>query len=217
MDQIRPGNKSYRSAPSYRIALFAMLSLVLTACNTAAVAQAPTDPTPTETSVPVVTPLAPSTRTIAQRNATKAALLEAPKHALETRVASGTPFRPRPIILPTSKPVRTPVLGINTDCAQADHRFNFSGCWSGLVDGEYFFVNTITLKADPEQAQLRVYTMTFDLHRMGVEHYYSTPSKLGEIFPTDVTWPLITVTTKSGSPQATFVFDISTRQWVSRP
>jgi hypothetical protein len=218
MKQRGPEAMFYCLFSRYCILRFAILCLLLTACNGSTRGQSATEvPSVLPMNVPTVLATPPPTPTLTgpQWNATQSAGLNARRYALQTKVASGIPFRPTPIVVPTIGPVLTPATGINGDCAQGNSLYYYYGCWAGFVNGEYIFVNSITLIEDPEQAQLRVYTMTADLLTYGVKNFYSTPSRVGGVYPTEATWPLITLATRDRDPQVTFVFDISTRQWVS--
>src|SRR3954471_19555184 len=85
-----------------------------------------TQPAETQIAVETATPTGP------EMDATKAAYMDWPIHEWETEVAQGTHVAPSPIVVPTSGPVMTPVLGIHTDCVQGDSLYKFGGCWSGL-------------------------------------------------------------------------------------
>lgn len=167
------------------------------------------------------TPSPTSTFTRPQLDATKVTSLNeerATAVAATTSFAQGTPYPPStPIIISTSGPMRTPILGITGNCADANPTFDFGNCWSGLIDNDYLFVDTGAFKTDPSQGVIKVYTRTLDLQGFGPRQWFSTPSRVGSVSVTDVTWPHMTLIANEAEPSVTFVFDLSTRQWVSPP
>ena len=165
----------------------------------------------TSTNTPVGTP----TLSRPELDATKIAALDAPEYELQTRIASGTPFVFTPIPVPSQQPVRTPVLGISGNCAQGNHQFDYGGCWAGLVNNEYIFVDTGALMSDPTQGVVRVFTSTMALATFSAKQDYPTPSRAGRVHPVQVVWPVMTLTTLDVTPPVIFTFDISTRQWIS--
>ena len=169
---------------------------------------------------PTQTPLAVSTLTEADVDATKNAYplrSQQTSIAIATSWAQGTRFPVTPIPLATDSPVRTPRPGINGDCAQGNRTYAYGGCWNGVVNGERMFVKAVVLLADRSQGMLRVMTSTMDLKDFGPESRYVTPERVGLIRPIDVTWPLMTVLVKDSNPQRTFVFNLETREWVTSP
>jgi hypothetical protein len=163
------------------------------------------------------TPAATPTLSAAEWDATKIAYLEAPQHELETQVASGTPFAPTLIPVPTAPPVWTPTLGISGECAQGNHQFDYGGCWAGIINNEYLFVDTGALFDDPAHGVVRVFTTTMDLNTLGSMYDYRTPSTSGVLHPVQVSWPVMTLEVIDSTPPVRFGFDLLTRQWVSPP
>ena len=198
-----------------RVAIILLLaSLLFTACSQPGsrqlVAQV-ASPMPTTTYLFTPSP----TLTGPELDATKITYIQKPIFERQTRVAAGITPIATFVVVPTSEPVPTPFLGISGECAQANRVFNYGGCWAGVVNGQYLFVGAGTRRSDADQGVLRVYTRTADLQTYGPVQWYSTPSKLGSIVPTQVVWPLLTLITESGTPPTTFIFDLATRQWVN--
>lgn len=104
----------------------------------------------------------------------------------------------------------TPVLGIHQECAYANAVFDYAGCWTGVIDDVYVFVEIGALWSDPEQGALRVYTSTLDLQEQGAESVYRSPMKAGKLQLADVRAPRVLVQTNDGAQQ---VFNLATRQW----
>ncbi len=175
----------------------------------------------TEVALTPTAPLATRTLTGPERDATKEVHLRGPEEDIQTRAAHatafalGTPYPPTtPFTLPTPPTPIPPTLGINGNCAQGNHRFEYGrpGCWAGLIDGEYVFVTAGARKSDLSQGLIWVYTSTLDLQTYGPDELYSTPIRGGVVTPEHVSWPLLTLVAEDNSRS---VFNLSTRQWVS--
>jgi hypothetical protein len=169
-------------------------------------------PVTTPAGTPALLPRDRSATRIARFNNEQATVL-----AQATNFALGTPYPgdnppPRP-----TRPATTPVPGINTDCVNANKEFSYVNCWNALIGDQYVFADTGVLKSDPLQAVLHVYTATLDLRDKTAKESYPTSIRVGKISISSVNWPLMTLTTLQASPPTTFVFDLSTRQWVSPP
>jgi hypothetical protein len=124
----------------------------------------------------------------------------------------------RPVVTPLPIATRvhqTPVTGIHSDCVQGDSVFNWSGCWTGIGDGEYVYAVTVARKSDRLQGMLRVYTTTLDVIDPTNVGWYNVPLRVGNVRPIDAEWPLLTLRTVDHTPVMTFTFDLSTRQWVN--
>jgi hypothetical protein len=135
--------------------------------------------------------------------------------AHETSFALGTPYPTSPPMTPRpTRPAITPVPGIDLDCASASREFDFGNCWNEVVGGQYVFAQAGALKPDRSQGALRVYTLTLDLRSAPSMEVYTTPSEVGKVNITSVTWPLMTLTAEDANPPVTFVFDLEARQWV---
>jgi len=169
----------------------------------------------TSTQTPATTPATTRTLSPPEFDATKIASIDAPHHEWETRVASGTPFVVTPIPMPSEPVLATPELGITGNCAYGNHQFAFGGCWAGIVDGEYLFVETGAFKDDATQGAIRMYTSTMDLLIPGPDQVYYTPSRMGRVHPVQVVWPIMSLITLDHDPPVTFAFNLSTRQWVT--
>src|SRR5262249_30750580 len=146
------------------------------------------------------------------------ATVEAPQHELETRIAEGTePPVPSHIPIPTVTPgtVWTPTLGISGECAEGNHQFNYGGCWAGIINNQYLFVDTGALIADPSQGMLRIYTAIMDLLMFSDMEAFSTPSRAGRVHPTQFVWPIMPLVTLDNNPPVYFAFALTPRQWVS--
>lgn len=163
-----------------------------------------------QTEFPTTTPTPTLSRQDA--SATKEARNQAERAAAATRIASGTPFESTPLPLPTERPVLTPVLGINGDCAQADSKFDHQGCWTGLTNTEYVFVSPGAFWNDLPQGILRVYTSTLDLRTYGQRQAYQTPLRAGPIQVVGATGYQLTLLAEDGT---LFYFDVLTRHWVT--
>jgi hypothetical protein len=167
-------------------------------------------PTSTQTTMPTPTLTGP------ELDATKAVILNAQEHAIETSVASGTPFAPStPIITSTPWPRRTPVLGISAACAQGNSEFNFAGCWNGVVGEQYVFVQAGAPLNDLSQGTIIVYTSTFDLQTFSARQSYTTPAQVGTVRIAQVIWPRMVLITVEDNPTTVtkFVFNLLTRTW----
>jgi hypothetical protein len=164
---------------------------------------------------------ATATLTGPELDATKAVILRGPVEDQQTRVAQatafaqGTPYPYTPWARPTQPTSIPPALGIHGNCAQGNKRFDYGGCWTGVVNGEYMFVVTGAGVADWQQGVVIVYTRTLDLRTEGPLQRYSTPLRRGVVRPIQVTWPLMTLLAKEDN--STQVFDLATRQWISPP
>jgi hypothetical protein len=107
-------------------------------------------------------------------------------------------------------------LGITGECAQGNHQFDYGGCWAGIINGEYLFVNTGTFMADPSRrGAVRVFTATLDMIDPGPTQVYYTQAGAGRLHPTQVVWPIMTLVTLDNDPPVYFVFDLATRQWLN--
>jgi hypothetical protein len=170
--------------------------------------------------VSTVVPMVTSTLSGPELDATKMAGLatwEAPQHEMETSVAQGTP-PPIPTIIPIPTqhpPLWRPTLGISGDCATTNNLFDYGGCWVGIVNNEYVFVDTGAVAADPSKGAIRVYTATMDLLTFGTKEMYYAPSPAGRLHPTQVVWPVVPLVILDSNPPVYFAFDLDTRQWVS--
>jgi hypothetical protein len=184
-------------------------SVVLTAAPTWTLGPPPVSPS--------ATPAAPVTPTGPELDATKNAVYEVEQHQRETAVALAPPDAGTVVAIPTPEPVLTPILGFSGDCAQGNHEFYHEGCWAGVVDNEYLFVQTGALMADPDYGVVRVYTATLNLVILGADQDYRTPSQAGRLRPVQLNWPVMTLVVLGSNPPAYFGFDLSSRQWVTAP
>lgn len=134
--------------------------------------------------------------------------------AIRTEVAlTGVPtWTPGP---PPTGPTATPELGLATDCVSKNsYEPQFVTCWAGIYNGR--IVNVWSghegRGGDKAQGVVLVYTRgTRDTQ------LFQTADKVGAVQITSIDGTLFTLTTVNHQPTITYVFDISTRQWVSPP
>jgi hypothetical protein len=164
---------------------------------------------------PTPTPVTTATLTRPDMDATKIARYEQQRQeweAMATRIANGTPFVYTPIAIPTTPPRPTRVLGLSTWCIDPDRYYTYWSCWVGRYNNEYLFVSSGSIKRDPIQGMMRVYTTTLDELTWGPEQTYLTPVKAGLVHITDAVGQRLTLRTDTGT---FFYFDLATRQWVN--
>jgi hypothetical protein len=207
MTNYKKNASGWRPTKLAAIIILALCAGMLVACGTTPDTSVPQQPMQTARPTQMLTGL--------EFDATKEAFLEEPEHELQTMVASGITPIATFIVVPTNGPISTPVLGISGVYAQASKEYNVGGSWAGLINNEYILIDVLTRRSDPTQGLLRVYTRTLDLQDHGPIQWYSTPSRVGQVQPRQVVWPLMTLVTEDNNPSVTFVFDIATRQWVS--
>jgi len=213
-----PQRYRHRYALVSMIVLSMLVQLLLSGCSRPqqGVVQASTPIMSTQT-----LPAPTQTLTGPEWDATKAAILRGPVEDQQTMVAratgfaQGTPYPYTPWARPATRTAIPPALGINGNCAQGNKRFDYGGCWTGVVNGEYMFVITGASVTDLQQGVVIVYTRTLDLRTEGPLQRYNTPLRRGVVRPIQVTWPLMTLVAKEDN--STQVFDLATRQWVSPP
>ncbi len=200
------------------LGLSALFSIVAYGCGYSDVSQG-LNQTPGQATPTPISQMTP-TLTGPELDGTKlsgSATVDAPRHAMETQVAEGTPG-PAPALIPLSPRVTSvwrPTLGITGECAQGNHQFNYGGCWAGIVNGEYLFVETGAFWDDPLHVAVRVYTSTLDLYEPGAKQVYVIPSAGGRLHPTQMDWPVLTMVTLDADHPAYFAFNLVTREWVS--
>lgn len=152
------------------------------------------------------------------RNATHA--------ARDTRVAQ------RPIewmtaialISPTPLPTRgspepTPTFPLGmVNCASGDIREPLIlGCWRGMVNGQIISVaggRESSVYGDPSQGLILVFHGPLFDTSDPTTQIYRTPQRVGEVPLVAMNGMQAILTTTEHQPPVTFVFDISTRQWV---
>ncbi len=172
-------------------------------------------PTPTYPPMQSPTPVATVTLTRPDMDATKVARYDQQREewaAMATRIANGTPFVYTPIPIPTTPPRPPPVLGLYAGCIDPDPYYTYRSCWVGLQNNEYLFVSAGSIKTDPIQGMVRVYTTTLDQQTWGPEQTYFTPAKAGLVRITGAVDQRLTLRTDSGT---LFYFDLVTRQWAT--
>jgi hypothetical protein len=155
-----------------------------------------------------------ATPSLQDQSATKVAELEAEHSAAETRIAGNIGVTVTPFVIATAVPMSTPILGLSGTCADGNPYFMFTDCWAGKVGEEYLFVSSGAPHADRLQGAIVIYTTTLDQIIRGPRQYYPTMTKVGAIRISDVSWPLMRLSTES-SPPSTFTFNLAIRQWVS--
>lgn len=164
----------------------------------------------------VSTPVSSSTsKTGLDADATKIAEIE--QRAQEQEIAASTSQAQvgrRPVVIPTNPPkssnsgVRT---GLTEDCRDVfPERLLATNCWTDIVDGKYISVFAGSLKQEPTQGVLIIYTTNLDGTSSSTPEYHQTVNKDGPITINKVIKSQVQVTTKEG---ANLAFDLITHQW----
>ena len=119
---------------------------------------------------------------------------------------------------PPIYPTETPVMGISSHCANTNSRapqcYNF---WRGVINGEIVEISAGSEGLDDDPSQGILMVSNWNTHAFDI---YRTPQRAGavEIVSVDgmrFTLVVISDPWTTATPGATFVFDLSTRQWVN--
>lgn len=154
-------------------------------------------------------PSTPTTKPFNSIGATKTTVAERIIHEEQTAAAlptNTTPFVPATVLAS----IATPVTGVSTACEESgfERRIARTNCWFDIINGTYTTVVVGSLKADPTQGSLDIYT--WKPENTETNNLYATPTKAGALTIIAVTMPRITLVAGDGT---TVVFNLTTRTW----
>jgi hypothetical protein len=212
--QFQSGRQS--DSPSYNSALPVVPTGQASATPPSSTAIAVSGTAPPGTATPseaTVTPITPVTT--ATYIAHETAIAEF-RSALGTSVA----LTAAPTNTPGTPPVEpspTPILGMLPGCSSANpYEPQAISCWRGVANGQLVFVGAGREGSDGDVTQGILL-----VHAEGqeVDDIYQTPNRVGAVgigSVSTITDTLFTLSTIGQPTPQEFVFDLNTRQWVSR-
>ncbi len=141
-------------------------------------------------------------------------------HEIQTMEADPTrlPYTPGLRYLSSPEPTATWSAGF-VPCPPPHSTFQpqYFSCWNSAINSRLMWLSAgiHQQEGDPQQGVLEVGFFDLDQASNPTDDAYDTPQAVGRMTITDVTGTLVTLVSDNHIPPVSFVFDITTRQWVS--
>jgi len=135
------------------------------------------------------------------------------------QTATAEALHPQPTATPhPPEPTPTMVMGMSICPLLGSHlEPRYRSCWQGIINGQLMYIGAGRLGQydDPTQGMLLIFQDPDFVIRSPTTQIYKTPQKVGEVRIHQVAGTHVILKPLDPQYQTTFVFDLTTRQWVN--